>query len=357
VPTEDARRPISAYGEVNVLLSIVIPVFNEAESLPVLMERLEPILDTITGDCELIFVNDGSTDGTGRILSGLAHADRRMKVLHFSRNFGHQAAITAGIDFAGGDAVVIMDADLQDPPELIPVMVGHFLQGYDVVSAQRQSRPGDGSWKRWTAGGFYWFMRRFVDPRLPAEVGDFRLFSRTAVLALRRFREQHRFVRGLVAWLGLKEIIIPFQREERARGTTKYPALKMLQFAWTAVTSFSALPLRLSTNVGFAVTLCGIGYLLYSVFSAVVARSVVPGWTSLVCIQIIFSGAILMAVGVLGSYVARVYEESKQRPLYVVSETLNASVRSEIADRSVFLEPRLALIDRSAIPARVRARN
>lgn len=342
--------------EVTVLLSIVIPVYNEAESLPILMERLGPVLDTLTCGCELVFVNDGSTDGTDRMLAELTGADRRVRVLSFTRNFGHQAAITAGLDFADGDAAVVMDADLQDPPELIPEMVRHFLQGYEVVSAQRQGRPGDGAWKRWTAAAFYWVMRRFVDPRLRSEVGDFRLFSRTAILAIREFREQHRFMRGLVAWLGLKEIIIPFQREERAKGSTKYPAYKMLQFAWTAVTSFSALPLRISTAVGFLVSLFGVGYLLYSVFSAMVTKSVVAGWTSLICIQIIFSGAILMAVGVLGNYVARVYEESKQRPLYVVSETLNAAVRNEAPARGVILEsrPRLAVIDGSKIPVRIR---
>lgn len=339
-----------------MLLSIVIPIYNEAEVLPLLMQRLGTVLNTIDCDCEVLFVNDGSTDSTDRILADVARDDRRVRVLGFSRNFGHQAAITAGLDFVEGDAAVIMDADLQDPPELIPEMVRLFLRGYDVVSAQRQARPGDGIWKRWTAAGFYWFMRRFVDPRLPSEVGDFRLLSRTAILGIRSFREQHRFMRGLVAWLGLKEVIIPFQRDERAKGSTKYPTWKMLQFAWTAVTSFSGLPLRLSTGIGFVVTLFGIVYLMHSVFSAVITKSVVPGWTSLICIQIIFSGAILMAVGVLGNYVARVYEESKQRPLYVVSHALNTTLQKEFPERGVVLEsrPRLAVIERANIPARLR---
>lgn len=338
-----------------MLLSIVIPVYNEREGLPLLWERLKTVPDMLPCDCEFLFVNDGSTDGTAGIVAELAQTDRRIRVLNFSRNFGHQAAITAGLDFVEGDAAVVMDADLQDPPELIPEMVRLFLEGYEVVSAQRQERPGDGPWKRWTAAGFYWFMRRFVDPRLAAEVGDFRLFSRSAILALRKFREQHRFMRGLVAWLGLKEVIIPFQRSERAKGSTKYPAFKMLQFAWTAVTSFSALPLRCSTAVGFLVSLFGIGYFLYSIFSAMVTKAVVPGWTSLVCIQIIFSGAILMAVGVLGNYVARIYEESKQRPLYVISEAWNTA-GEEAPERGVVLEsrPRLTVIDSSKAPVRIR---
>ncbi len=324
-----------------MLLSIIIPVYNEAEGLPALMARLLPVLRGVDCDYELIFVNDGSTDATGRILADLAGDDDRVKLLSFTRNFGHQAAITAGLDFADGDAAVVMDADLQDPPEILPEMLRLSGQGYDVVSAQRQARPGDGFLKRSTASAFYWFMRRFVDQRLIPEVGDFRLFSRTAVLALRNFREQHRFMRGLVAWLGLKEVIIPFQREERAHGATKYPLFKMLQLAWTAISSFSALPLRLSTNVGFLVMLFGFGYLLFSIFAALIARTTIHGWTSLVCLQIIFSGSILMAVGAVGNYVARIFEESKRRPLYVVSDTVNAWLRSEMPERGVVLQPRL----------------
>jgi dolichol-phosphate mannosyltransferase len=321
-----------------MLVSIIIPVFNEAEGLYALLDRLRPAAGRMQADYEVIFVNDGSTDTSARILNELSAADPRLKVLGFSRNFGHQAAITAGLDFANGDAVAVLDADLQDPPELLPEMLNLIRQGYEVVSAQRQSRPGDGAWKRSTAAMFYWFMQRFVDQRLLPEVGDFRMFSRSAVLAIRKFREQHRFMRGLVAWLGLKEVIVPFQREERVHGTTKYSLLKMLQLAWTAISSFSALPLRLSTNLGFLVMLFGVGYLLYSVFSAVIAKTTIQGWTSLVCLQIIFSGAILMAVGVLGNYVARIYEESKHRPLYVVSEARNLPLWSESPDRGVILQ-------------------
>ena len=323
-----------------MLVSIIIPVYNEAEGLPALIARLHPVLRALACDYELIFVNDGSTDETSRMLKDLALNDDRIRVLTFSRNFGHQPAITAGLDFAEGDAVVVMDADLQDPPEILPEMLRLFNRGYEVVSAQRQARPGDGFCKRFTAGAFYWFMRHFVDPRLTPEVGDFRLFSRTAVLAVREFREQHRFMRGLVAWLGLSEAVVPFQRDKRTHGTTKYPLFKMLQLAWTAVSSFSALPLRLATNLGFIVTLFGLGYFIYSIFGALIERTAVPGWTSLVCLQVIFSGAILMAVGVLGNYVARIYEESKRRPLYVVSALDNVYMRGEPPVRAVVLEGR-----------------
>ena len=339
-----------------MLLSVVVPVYNEVAALPVLMARLGAVLEGMACDYELIFVNDGSTDESARVLAGWAARDRRVTVLSLSRNFGHQAAITAGLDFALGDAVVVMDADLQDPPELLPEMVKLFEQGYDVVSAQRQSRPGDGFCKRFTAAAFYWLMRRFVDERLTPEVADFRLFSRAAVLALREFREQHRFMRGLVSWLGLKEIIVPFRRDARTRGETKYPAAKMLKLAWTAITSFSALPLRFSSSLGLAVTLFGIGYFSFSLFAAIVEKRVVPGWTSLVCLQIIFSGAILMAVGVLGNYVARIYEESKRRPLYVVSSAANAGLRSENPERGVILEARRepAPMQETMAPVRLR---
>jgi polyisoprenyl-phosphate glycosyltransferase len=338
-----------------MLLSIIIPVYNEAESLPALVARLRPIVQGMGCGYELIFVNDGSTDETSRMLRELS-IDPCVKVLSLSRNFGHQMAITAGLDFANGDATVVMDADLQDPPELLPEMLRLMRQGYDVVSAQRQARPGDGLWKRGTASIFYWFMHRFVDPRLLPEVGDFRMFSRTAVLAIRRFREQHRFMRGLVAWLGLKEVIIPFQREERAHGTTKYPLFKMLQLAWTAVSSFSALPLRLSTNLGFAIILFGIGYLVFSIFSALITKTTIQGWTSLVCLQIIFSGAILMAVGLVGNYVARIYEESKQRPLYVVSDLQNLPLPIGGPERGVVLEPSLLIEPEVSLPLPVQVR-
>jgi glycosyltransferase involved in cell wall biosynthesis len=246
-----------------------------------------------------------------------------IKVVFFSRNFGHQAAITAGLDFASGDAVAVMDADLQDPPDLLPEMMVLLEQGYDVVSAQRIKRSGEGPVKRWTATMFYWLMRKMVDQRLQPEVGDFRVFSRRAIVAIRQLREQHRFMRGMVAWLGLREVILPYQRNPRVAGETKYSSLKMMRFAWTAISSFSALPLRLSVFLGFFVAACGFAYAIYSIFAAIVLKATVPGWTSLVCLNIIFSGATLVAIGLVGEYVARIYEETKGRPLYVVSESAN----------------------------------
>ncbi|HEY2384779.1 MAG TPA: glycosyltransferase family 2 protein [Terriglobia bacterium] len=321
-----------------MLLSVVIPVYNEREALPALFAELRRVLGS-QHNYEVIFVDDGSRDGSIEVLRQAATVDSHLKVIFFTRNFGHQAAITAGIDFASGDAVAVMDADLQDPPELLPQMLELLQQGYDVVSAQRISRQGDGFLKRHTAKFFYWLMRKMVDGRLQNEVGDFRMFSRRAILALRELREQHRFMRGMVAWLGLNEVILPYHRNARVAGETKYSPVKMLRFAWTAITSFTALPLRLSVFLGFFVAGCGFAYAAYSVFAAKVLKETVPGWTSIICLNIIFSGATLIAVGLVGEYVAHIYEESKGRPLYVVSDSANMKAMRPHVAKAVVLPP------------------
>jgi dolichol-phosphate mannosyltransferase len=322
-----------------MLLSVVVPVYNEQEALPALLDALRPSLEGLDCDYEIVFIDDGSGDTTRRLLAEAAASDPRVKVLGFSRNFGHQAAITAGLDVAAGDAVVVMDADLQDPPDLLPDMVALFRQGFDVVSAQRVSRRGEGPFKRGTAALFYALMRKAVDERLRPQVGDFRLFSRRAVQALRGFREQHRFVRGLVAWLGLKEAILPFHRPPRVAGTTKYSVWKMARFAWTAISSFSALPLKLSLAGGLLLTIGGLAYSVYVLYEKLVLGTTVPGWSSLVCLQLVFSGATLTAVGLVGDYVARIYEEIKGRPLYVVSEALNLDPSLALPARGVCVAP------------------
>src|SRR5439155_2816004 len=208
----------------NMLVLVVIPVYNECEVLPALLSALRRALANVY-DYEIIFVDDGSTDGTSDVLRHSVNEDQRLKAIFFSRNFGHQAAITAGLDFASGDAIAVMDADLQDPPELLPQMVALLDDGYDVVSAQRLSREGDGVFKRYTAKAFYWILRKLVNERIRDEVGDFRLFNRRALTAIRAFREQHRFMRGIVAWLGLREVILPYHRNPRVAGKTKYSLL------------------------------------------------------------------------------------------------------------------------------------
>lgn len=323
----------------SMLLSIVIPIYNEVEAFPDLLPTLWPGLEGIGAEVEVVLVDDGSRDGTATLLAEAAAADPRVVVLSFTRNFGHQAAITAGIDHARGDAVVVMDADLQDPPEILPEMVALYRRGYDVVSARRVGRDGESPFKRATAAAFYWVMQRAVDPRLVPQVGDFRLFSRGAVEAIRGFREEHRFMRGLVAWLGLREVILPFHRRARVAGSTKYPLHKMVRFAWTAISSFSALPLKLCTGLGLAVTAGGLLYAMYVVYEALVLRTTVRGWSSLVCFQAVFSGTTLVAIGLVGDYVARIYEECKGRPLYVVGETRNLAAMP-VPPRSVSLAPR-----------------
>lgn len=323
-----------------MLLSIVIPVYNEQESLPLLIRELTPILLQTHYDHEIIFVDDGSRDHSLPLLAKLAADDKHLKVLSFPRNFGHQAAVTAGLDFAQGDAVIVMDADLQDPPELIPEMLQLFEQGFDVVSPQRISREGDTLFKRKTASLFYLLMKKLVDKRLPPEVGDFRLFSHGAVVLIRKFREQHRFLRGLVAWLGLREAILPFERRPRAAGETKYPLRKMIKFSWTAITSFSALPLRICVFLGVIVAFLGIAYFLYALYAALYLKTVVPGWTSLVALESLFFGMVLFCLGLVGDYIGNIYEELKRRPLYVVGEAINLSAESS-ADRVVVLAPRI----------------
>ena len=321
-----------------MLLSIVIPVLNEAESIPLLLPRLRDILGSL--DWEIVFVDDGSKDATSFLLEQAALEDPRIRLLRFSRNFGHQAAVTAGLDFAEGDAVVVMDADLQDPPELLPRMLDLFLQGYDIVSPQRISREAEGRFKRWSAAIFYRLLAKMADQELTPDVGDFRLFSRRAVRAIRSLREQHRYMRGLVAWLGLKEAVLPFERKARAAGQTKYPLIKMLRFAWTGISSFSAFPLRLSIGAGCLLSLAGFIYLVRVIYLALFTTALVPGWASVVAIQCTFSGMILLALGGIGDYLARTYEEAKGRPLYVVTEACNVQLpRASLSRAVVLAEP------------------
>ena len=244
------------------------------------------------------------------------------------------------MELAQREACVLLDGDLQDPPELLPRMLNLFEQGYDVVSPQRTSREAETVFKRWTATLFYRIASRMTDQRMIPDVGDFRLFSRRAVLAIRTLREQHRYMRGMTAWLGLKEAVVPFERRARAGGHTKYSLLKMLQFAWTAVSSFSAFPLRISVAAGCVLSCAGFLYLLRVVYLALWTTTLVPGWASVVVLQCVFSGMILLALGAIGDYVARTYEETKNRPLYVVTEVCNLQLpRVPLARAVVLIEP------------------
>jgi len=306
------------------LLSIVIPFYNEEEVLPQLRPRLTAFLNSLPYPCEVIAVNDGSSDRTIDFLVDWCHSDSRLKVLNFSRNFGHQYASTAGIDHASGDAIVLVDADLQDPLDVIPLMVEQYRNGYDVVCGQRMSRAGEDRFKKITAWLFYRFMRLFFMESLPQDVGDFRLISRRCLDSLRSMRELHRFLRGMVAWVGYPQTCVRYERQPRIAGSTKYPLRKMIRLAWTAAVSFSALPLRLSFIGAVVMTLVAIEEAVRALVGYFSGQNV-PGWTSLMVVLCLSNAALMAAVGVLGEYIGRIYEEGKGRPLYIVAETWNLS--------------------------------
>lgn len=304
-------------------LSIVIPVFNEEEVLPILFERLRALIAKLECEVEVVFVDDGSRDRTAEIIEKAHTEDRRFKLVQFSRNFGHPAAITAGMDHATGDAVVLMDADLQDPPELILEMVARYREGYDVVQAKRASRKKDTFFKRTTAALFYRVMGMLTHQQMEENVGEFRLMSRSVVNAVSGMREHHRLVRGMVSWVGFRQTTVFFERPARSAGETKYPLSKMIRLSVDGVTSFSTAPLRIASFLGVASLVAGFCYAGYALYMRFVKGSVVQGWTSLVLINIFFSSIVLLCLGVVGEYVGRIFEEVKNRPLYLVSRKLD----------------------------------
>lgn len=307
------------------LISLVVPLYNEEEVAPLLVEKLRELLTRLPCRAQVVLVNDGSSDATIVKLREVALADSRFEVLSLARNFGHQVAATAGLDAARGDAIVLMDADLQDPPELVLDMLTEYQKGYDVVYAQRIHRTGETFFKRASAWLFYRTMRALVYKDLPLDTGDYRLVSRRFLDALNHMRETHRFLRGMVAWVGFPQIAVPFVRAPRAAGETKYPLSKMLRFAWTAAISFSPLPLQVAFWVGMAFFGGGAGFTVFALVSWLMGRPLVPGWISVICVSSLGTGGVMILMGVLGEYVARIYEEIKGRPLYVVSETYNSS--------------------------------
>ena len=323
-------------------LSLVIPMYNEAAVVPLLRTALEEFLREIPGETEVILVNDGSHDSTLEQIAQWAGEDRRVKVVHFSRNFGHQYACTAGLDFASGDAVVVLDADLQHPLPVIHQMIARYCEGYDVAYAAGLVRDGESWFKRSTAWLFYRLMRRLVYKSLPSDAGDFRLISRECLDGLRQMRETHRFLRGMIAWVGYPQVAVPYERGPRAAGESKYSLSKMLSFAWTAATSFSTLPLRISIFMGLIVTLFGLIEAARAVLAHLFHWYTVTGWTSLIVTICVIGGTLLISIGVLGEYVGKLYEQSKDRPLYLVAKTLNFETRATDTTREQFAarEPR-----------------
>jgi polyisoprenyl-phosphate glycosyltransferase len=300
--------------------SLVVPIFNEEQTLPELQRRLAALLDRLDGSSEVLLVDDGSRDGSYSEIERIVAADPRFRAVRLSRNFGHQIAITAGLDLAGGEAVVVLDADLQDPPEVVLELARRWREGYDVVYAVREARAGETRFKEWTAAGFYRLFRRIADVDIPVDVGDFRLVDRRALDAFKLMRENNRFVRGMFAWIGYRQTGVPYERSVRHAGDTKYPLRKRVKFAADGIVSFSNAPLRIVLKLGFLVS---IGSFVFGI-SALVVRLLglysVPGLASLVVVTAFVGGVQLIVLGVIGEYIARIHDEVKNRPLYLVSE-------------------------------------
>ena len=308
----------------NPLLSVVVPVYNEQEVIGETVKRLVGVLDGMSVDYEVVFVNDGSQDGTLSVLRPLCEADARLKLVNFSRNFGHQIAITAGMDMTRGDAVVGIDADLQDPPEVIPGMFEVWKQGYEVVYGKRVSREGETFFKKFTARVFYRFMARMTEVDMPVDTGDFRLIDRRVVDALRRIPERNRYVRGIVSWLGFRQYAYEYERHERFAGQTKYPLKKMLKLASDGLVSFSVKPLRWILGTGIVLSVLSVLYLLYVLIASLCGAAMLSaGLYALLGFITLLLGVVMISLGVLGEYVGRIYDEAKARPLYIVSDTVN----------------------------------
>jgi dolichol-phosphate mannosyltransferase len=318
---------------VSDLLSVIVPCFNEQAVLPMTHERLKAAVDAIGMPWELLYVDDGSGDRTREILMALAAADPRVKVVSLSRNFGHQIAVTAGLEHAAGTAVAVIDADLQDPPEVIATMVARWREGYDVAYGLRTERTGESAFKLWTARSFYRLIGRLSDIPIPLDVGDFRLLSRRAVDAFNAMPECDRFIRGMVAWVGFRQVAVPYARERRHAGTSKYPLRKMLRFAWDGIVSFSDAPARLATLIGFVVLAIASLVSLQVFVAYFFASDTVPGWTSTFLAIMFLGGMQSLCLGILGEYIARIYREVKRRPLYLVTATANIVEPRSIATR------------------------
>ncbi len=306
-------------------LSVVVPLYNEAGIVPQLLERIGIVVERLRSeyDYEIVLVNDGSTDGTAAAIRREMERRPHVVLVNLSRNFGHQLAATAGLEIAAGDAVVLMDGDLQDPPELIETFLRRWREGYDVVYAVRRTRPGESRFKLFTARLFYRIIKRLTRIAIPLDAGDFRLMSRRVVDALRRSPERNRFLRGMVSWVGFNQTAIEYDRDVRYAGSTKYPLAKMMRFAMDGITSFSDIPLRFASYFGFTVSaiafiyaLIVIGFKLFSLNPP----AYTPGWASTIVAVLFLGGVQLMSLGILGEYLGRVYDEVKGRPLYLISE-------------------------------------
>lgn len=304
-----------------VKYSIVIPLYNEEGILPILVERLQEIMAQLDGTAEVVMVDDGSSDRTYPLAQAAAASDPRFKLIQFSRNFGHQVAITAGMDASSGDAVIIMDADLQDPPYVILQMIEKWHEGYEVVYGLRQQREGEGLFKKVTASAFYGLLHRIADIDTPVDVGDFRLVDRKALNAFLQMRENNRYVRGMFSWVGFRQAAVPYTREERQAGATHYTLRKMAKLASNGILGFSTAPLRLALGTGLFLAFASVVYGMVAILLKLAGENLVPGYASLLAAITFLSGIQLAVMGMVGLYVGRIYDETRARPLYVVRET------------------------------------
>ncbi|HEX3938344.1 MAG TPA: glycosyltransferase family 2 protein [Xanthobacteraceae bacterium] len=302
--------------------SIVMPVFNEAAVLPILLRRIGLLMEQLDGPAEAIFVDDGSSDCGPVVLRSLVRDDPRYRYIGLSRNFGHQVAITAGMDAAAGEAIIVMDADLQDPPEIVGEMIAKWKEGFEVVYARRLSRAGESAFKRTSANLFYKLLGRMSSIVIPADVGDFRLIDRKVLDALRQMPEQDRFIRGMIAWLGFRQTEVTFHRLPRLAGETKYPVWKMVRLAVNGALSFSDAPLRLAIWFGLAVSACALFYGFYVAGLWFMNSRLVEGWSSTIIVISFLCGINMLMTGIMGLYIGRIHAEVKRRPLYVVSQKL-----------------------------------
>ncbi len=300
--------------------SVVVPVYNEELVVAECARRIKEVMDKTNEDYEIIFVNDGSRDATKKIIAELCEQDKRIKLIDFSRNFGHQIAITAGMDNSSGQAVIVIDADLQDPPELILEMIDKWKEGFDVVYAKRIKRKGESLFKKLSASLFYRILKALTRVDIPVDVGDYRLIDRKVCDVLASFSEKNRFVRGLVSWTGFKQTSVSYVREERLAGKTKYPFKKMARFAMDGITSFSDKPLKLATILGFLLSGCSFLYLIVVICLKLFTDVTVTGWASSMSVMLFFNGVVLIMLGIMGEYIGRIFEEVKNRPLYVINE-------------------------------------
>ncbi len=302
-------------------ISIVVPVYNEEKSIRLMYDRLLASMSSISSNFEIIYVNDGSRDNSFLELVKLSKEDSRVKYINFSRNFGHQIAVTAGLDLSKGDAVVIIDGDLQDPPEVIPEMYAKHKEGFEVVYGQRLKRKGESFFKKISAKYFYRILKKITSVNIPVDTGDFRLIDRKIVNDLKNMPEQNKFLRGQIAWLGYRQTSVFFERDERKFGETGYPFSKMLKFALDGITGFSDVPLQFVTKTGIFISFISFLIILYAIFSHFVLEKTITGWTSLIISSMFIGGVQLISIGIIGEYISRINKNVQNRPLYIIDET------------------------------------